>query len=76
MSRGHAIVPGWPIPVIHAVLTTTFFVLVPEFHDDSKREVGKPSISNKIDQLRKMGINLNPRDVVAVTRTVSGLMKR
>lgn len=54
---------------------TNRYGLITDYLAEYMREMRKRSFSDAIDKFFKLGNNLNQRDVIAVRRTVSGLLK-
>lgn len=54
---------------------TNNYGLITDYLAEYMREMRKRSFSDAIDRFFKLGNNLNQRDVIAVRRTVSGLLK-
>lgn len=74
-DRFHAYIPGWEIPKMRPEFFTDRFGLITDYLAEYMREMRKRSFADAIDKYFKLGNNLNQRDVIAVRRTVSGLMK-
>jgi len=74
-DRMHAYLPGWEIPKMRPEFLTGQYGLIVDFLAEFLREMRKRSFSDAIDQYFKIGNNLNQRDVIAVRKTVSGLLK-
>jgi len=74
-DRFHAYVPGWEIPKMRPEFFTNQYGLIVDYLAEFLREMRKRTFSDAIDQWFKLGNNLNQRDVIAVRRTVSGLLK-
>jgi len=74
-DRFHAYVPGWEIPKMRPEFFTNQFGLIVDYLAEYLREMRKHSFSDAIDRYFKLGNNLNQRDVIAVRRTTSGLLK-
>ncbi|MBL6994753.1 protease Lon-related BREX system protein BrxL [Desulfobacula sp.] len=74
-DRMHAYVPGWEIPKMRPEFLTNQYGLIVDFLAEFLREMRKRSFSDAIDQYFKIGNNLNQRDIIAVRKTVSGLLK-
>lgn len=54
---------------------TNSYGLITDYLAEYMREMRKRSFADAIDKFFKLGNNLNQRDVIAVRRTVSGLLK-
>jgi ATP-dependent Lon protease len=74
-DRFHAYIPGWEIPKMRPEFFTNRFGLITDYLAEYMRDMRKRSFADAIDKYFKLGNNLNQRDVIAVRRTVSGLMK-
>jgi len=74
-DRMHAYLPGWEIPKMRPEFLTNQYGLIVDFLAEFLREMRKRSFADAIDQHFKIGNNLNQRDVIAVRKTVSGLLK-
>ncbi|MBC8434097.1 MAG: protease Lon-related BREX system protein BrxL [Desulfobacterales bacterium] len=74
-DRMHAYLPGWEIPKMRPEFLTNQYGLIVDYLAEFLREMRKRSFSDAIDQHFKIGNNLNQRDVIAVRKTVSGLLK-
>jgi ATP-dependent Lon protease len=74
-DRMHAYLPGWEIPKMRPEFLTNQYGFIVDFLAEFLREMRKTSFSDAIDAYFKIGNNLNQRDVIAVRKTVSGLIK-
>jgi len=74
-DRFHAYIPGWEIPKMRPEFFTDRYGLIVDYLAEFYREMRKRSFADSIDQFFKLGNNLNQRDVIAVRKTTSGLMK-
>ena len=74
-DRMHAYLPGWEIPKMRPEYLTDQYGLIVDFLAEFFREMRKRSFTDAIDQHFKIGNNLNQRDVIAVRKGVSGLLK-
>ncbi|MGB9498712.1 MAG: protease Lon-related BREX system protein BrxL [Dissulfuribacterales bacterium] len=74
-DRMHAYLPGWEIPKMRPEFLTNQYGLIVDFLAEFFREMRKHSFTDAIDKYYKIGNNLNQRDVIAVRKTVSGLLK-
>ena len=74
-DRFHAYIPGWEIPKMRPEFFTDRYGLIVDYLAEFYREMRKRSFADSIDKYFKLGNNLNQRDVIAVRKTVSGLMK-
>ena len=74
-DRMHYYIPGWEIPKMRPELITNEYGLITDYLSEFLREMRKRTYSDAIDKYFKLGSNLNQRDVIAVRKTVSGLIK-
>ena len=74
-DRMHAYLPGWEIPKMRPEYLTNQYGLIVDYLAEFLREMRKWNYSDAIDKHFKLGNNLNQRDVIAVRKTVSGLLK-
>ncbi len=74
-DRIHYYVPGWEIPKMKPEFFTDHYGFIVDYMAEFFREMRKRSFSDAIDKYFKLGNNLNQRDVIAVRKTVSGLIK-
>ncbi|MEQ8197777.1 MAG: protease Lon-related BREX system protein BrxL [Clostridiaceae bacterium] len=74
-DRMHYYLPGWEIPKMRPEFFTDSFGLITDYLSEYLREMRKRTYGDSIDKYFKLGNNLNQRDVIAVRKTVSGLVK-
>ena len=74
-DRFHAYIPGWEIPKMRPEYFTNRYGLIVDYLAEFYREMRKRSFADAIEKYFKLGNNLNQRDVIAVRKTVSGLLK-
>lgn len=74
-DRFHAYIPGWEIPKMRPEFFTDRYGLIVDYLAEYFREMRKRSFADALDKHFKLGNNLNQRDVIAVRKTVSGLLK-
>lgn len=74
-DRMHSYIPGWEIPKMRPEFLTHQYGLIVDFLAEFMREMRKRYFADAIDKYFKFGNNLNHRDVTAVKKTVSGLLK-
>lgn len=74
-DRMHYYLPGWEIPKMRPEFLTTQYGFIVDYMAEYFREMRKRSFADAIDRYFKLGNNLNQRDVIAVRKTVSGLIK-
>ena len=74
-DRMHFYLPGWEIPKMRPELITDEYGFITDYLAEFFREMRKRTFSDSLDKYFKLGNNLNQRDVIAVRKTVSGLVK-
>jgi len=74
-DRMHYYIPGWEIPKMRPEFFTDEYGFITDYVSEFMREMRKRSFSDALDKYFKLGNNLNQRDVIAVRKTVSGLVK-
>ncbi|MFT4928473.1 MAG: ATP-dependent Lon protease [Phenylobacterium sp.] len=74
-DRFHAYIPGWEVPKMRPEFFTNRYGLISDYLAEFMREMRKRNFADIIDRYFKLGNNLNQRDVIAVRRTTSGLLK-
>ena len=75
LDRMHCYIPGWEIPKYRPQYFTDGFGFITDYYSEVMRELRKISYADAIEKYFKLGSNLNQRDVIAVKKTVSGLVK-
>jgi ATP-dependent Lon protease len=74
-DRMHCYIPGWEIPKYRPEYFTNDYGFITDYFSEIMRELRKISYADAIDKYFKIGNNLNQRDVIAVKKTVAGLVK-
>lgn len=74
-DRIHFYLPGWEIPKMRPEFFTDRYGFITDYLSEFFREMRKRTFADAIDKYFKLGNNLNQRDVIAVKKTVSGLLK-
>lgn len=74
-DRMHCYIPGWEIPKYRPEFFTNDYGFITDYFSEIMRELRKTSFSDAFDKYFKLGNNLNQRDVIAVRKMVSGLVK-
>ncbi|MCC6543784.1 MAG: protease Lon-related BREX system protein BrxL [Nitrospirae bacterium] len=74
-DRFHAYIPGWEIPKMKPEFFTNNYGLIVDYLAEYLREMRKLNFSDAIDKYFRLGRDLNQRDVIAVRKMVSGLLK-
>lgn len=75
LDRMHYYLPGWEVPKMRPEFITNEYGLITDYISEFFREMRKRSFSDSIFKYFKFGNNLNQRDVIAVKKTVSGMVK-
>ena len=75
LDRMHCYIPGWEIPKYRPEYFTNQYGFITDYFAEVMRELRKISYADAYEKYFKLGNNLNQRDVIAVKRTVSGLVK-
>lgn len=74
-DRMHYYLPGWEIPKMRPELITNEYGFIVDYLSEFFREMRKRTYSDAIEKHFRLGKELNQRDVIAVKKTVSGLVK-
>lgn len=74
-DRMHCYIPGWEIPKYRPEYFTDDYGFITDYLSEFMREMRKRSFADAFDEYFRLGNNLNQRDVVAVRKMVSGLIK-
>jgi len=74
-DRIHCYIPGWEIPKMRMEFFTDHYGFVVDYLAEALRELRRHNFTEAIDQYFSLGDHLNARDVKAVRKTVSGLIK-
>lgn len=75
LDRIHYYIPGWEVPKMRMEFFTDHYGFVVDYLAEALRELRRHSFTEVIDQHFTMGAHLNARDVKAVRKSVSGLIK-
>ena len=75
LDRIHFYIPGWEIPKMRVEFFTDHYGFVVDYLAEALRELRKHNYTEIIDRHFSFGIHLNARDVKAVRKTFSGLLK-
>jgi len=75
LDRIHYYIPGWEIPKMRVEFFTDHYGFVVDYLAEALRELRKHNYTEAIDRQFSLGSHLNARDVKAVRKTVSGLIK-
>lgn len=74
-DRIHCYIPGWEIPKYRPNFFTDEYGLISDYLSEAMKELRKISYADAFDKYFKLGNNLNQRDVIAVRKMVSALIK-
>ncbi len=74
-DRMHHYLPGWEIPKMRPEFITDSYGLIVDYMAEYFREMRKRNFSDTIRTHFLMGKDLNQRDIIAINKTFSGLMK-
>jgi ATP-dependent Lon protease len=74
-DRIHYYLPGWEVPKFRPKHFTDRYGFIVDYLAEFLREMRKRSYADHLFKYYKLGNNLNQRDVIAVKKTFSGLMK-
>jgi ATP-dependent Lon protease len=75
LDRIHFYIPGWEIPKMRVEFFTDHYGFVVDYLAEALRELRKHNYTEAIDRHFSLGTHLNARDVKAVRKTFSGLVK-
>ena len=75
LDRLHFYIPGWEIPKMRVEYFTDHYGFVVDYLAEALRALRKHNYTEMIDRHFSLGSHLNARDVKAVRKTVSGLIK-
>jgi ATP-dependent Lon protease len=75
LDRIHYYLPGWEIPKMRVEYFTDHYGFVVDYLAEALRDLRKHNYTEIIDRHFALGSHLNARDVKAVRKTVSGLVK-
>lgn len=75
IDRLHYYLPGWEVPKMRMDFFTDHYGFVVDYLAEALRDLRKHNYTDTVDKYFSMGSHLNARDVKAVRKTVSGLIK-
>ncbi len=75
LDRIHFYLPGWEVPKMRVEFFTDHYGFVVDYLAEALRELRRHNFTETIDRHFSLGSHLNARDVKAVRKTVSGLVK-
>lgn len=75
LDRIHFYLPGWEVPKMRMEFFTEHYGFVVDYIAEAFKELRRQSFTETVDRYFSFGSHLNARDVKAVRKTVSGLVK-
>lgn len=75
LDRLHFYIPGWEVPKMRVEYFTDQYGFIVDYLAEAMRELRRHNFTEAIDHYFSLGSHLNARDVKAVRKTVSGLIK-
>ena len=75
LDRLHFYLPGWEMPKMENRFLTSHYGFVVDYVAEAFKELRKQNFTEIVDRFFRLGSHLNTRDVKAVRKTVSGLVK-
>lgn len=75
LDRIHYYIPGWEIPKMRVEFFTNNYGFIVDYFAEALKMLRTRNFTEKIDNYFSLGSHLNARDVKAVRKTISGLMK-
>jgi len=75
LDRIHCYLPGWEVPKFRPEHFTDDYGFITDYLAEFVRELRKEQYGDALDRWFRLGKNLNQRDVIAVRRTMDGLLK-
>jgi len=75
LDRIHFYLPGWEVPKMRMEFFTEHYGFVVDYIAEAFKELRRQSFTETVDRYFSFGSHLNARDVKAVRKTVSGLLK-
>ena len=75
LDRIHFYIPGWEIPKMQIEFFTDHYGFIVDYLAEALRELRRHNFTEIIDRHFSLGSHLNARDVKAVRKTISGLLK-
>jgi ATP-dependent Lon protease len=75
LDRLHFYIPGWEMPKMKVEFFTDHYGFVVDYLAEALRELRKHTFTEVLDRNFSLGSHLKSRDVKAVRKTVSGLIK-
>jgi len=74
-DRIHYYLPGWEVPKMQVDFFTSHYGFVVDYLAEALRELRRQNFVDMVDHYFSFGSHLNARDVKAVRKTISGMIK-
>ncbi|MBA2883175.1 ATP-dependent Lon protease [Desulfosalsimonas propionicica] len=75
LDRLHFYIPGWEVPKMQIHYFTDHYGFVVDYLAEAMRELRRHNYTEMVDRYFSFGSHLNARDVKAVRKSISGLIK-
>jgi len=75
LDRIHFYLPGWEVPKMRIGFFTDHYGFVVDYLAEALRELRRHNFTEMVEHYFSLGSHLNARDVKAVRKTMSGLIK-
>jgi ATP-dependent Lon protease len=75
LDRIHCYLPGWEVPKMRMEFFTDHYGFVVDYLAEAMRELRRHNFTELVDRYFSLGDHLNARDVKAVRKSISGLVK-
>jgi len=75
LDRIHSYLPGWEVPKMRMEFFTDHYGFVVDYLAEAMRELRRHNYTELVERHFSFGDHLNARDVKAVRKTISGLVK-
>ena len=75
LDRIHFYLPGWEVPKMRMEFFTDHYGFIVDYLAEALRELRRHNFTEMVDHYFSLGSHLNARDVKAVRKTMSGLIK-
>jgi len=74
-DRMHYYLPGWEIPKMRPDLITDRYGFIVDYIAEYFREMRKRSFTDVAERYFNLGSHINQRDIIAISKTASGMIK-
>lgn len=75
IDRFHSYIPGWEVPKMKPEYFTNSYGFISDYLAEWFKEMRKKTFADAIEKHFKYNSEMNQRDIIAVRKTVSGLLK-